>query len=437
MLPMMSFRSRMAALLLAPALLAACTQAQPAPPTQAPANTTAPAAPTQAPATAAPTTTSAPTAAPTAAATATPADVGQLSDEQIKAGIQETLDLYAKAYNEGDGELLKQAVDQKNVPFRRLVQGRFETFQESINAGRSTFAYSVGDITRRDLGFIQAQVLSNGTVRDWLFRLDGGRWVISEPTEKQIGKRVTTETDNFVFYTYPWADDINSDVMQLMEQARDIVKQKLGKIPEQKAEVLIKPIFSLPPPENANVLAYYKQSTRAGVPDRMVIMAPHSFAFGGYDEARGWQGELLTTLAHEYTHLVNNRSFTPIARMSDWMVEGLAEYVSDPEAPLGRGVPTAVQTDQIIPLVDTSGAFNKQDLEHLTILDKDVSLAYGLANTLVAYINEQYGGMDGFWKLVANYDKQQNLDSALQSSFGIGLEQFEADWHAWLKQKYG
>ncbi|HEU5089721.1 MAG TPA: hypothetical protein VFT99_19835, partial [Roseiflexaceae bacterium] len=209
------------------------------------------------------------------------------------------------------------------------------------------------------------------------------------------------------------------------------------KIPDKKPEVLIKPIFGLPPPENANVLAYYKQASRAGVRDRMVIFAPHSFAFSGYDAGEGWQGSLLTTLAHEYTHLVNNRSFTPIARMSDWMVEGLAEYVSDPNAPLRRGVPTAVQTGQIIPLVDTSDAVNKQDLEHLTILDKDVSLAYGLANTVVAYINEKYGGMDGFWKFADSYDKKQNLDAALQDAFGVGLEQFEADWEAWLKQKYG
>jgi hypothetical protein len=419
--------------------LAACTQARvpAATPTTVPAMT-AVAEPTRA-ATAAPTAASEATAADaTAAPTAASAPAGdQASDEQIKAGIQHTLDIYSKAYNDNDGELLQQAVDQRNLPFRRLVQGRFETFQESINAGRGTFNYRVGEITRRDLGFIQAQVWSGGSVLDWLFRFDGTHWVLAEPTEKQIGQRVTTETENFTFLTYPWADDVNPEIIKLMEEARDSVKQKLGKLPDQKAEVLIKPIFSLPPPENSNLLAYYKRSTRAGVPDRMVIFAPHSFAFGSYDPGRGWQADLLSTLAHEYTHLVNNRAFTPIARMSDWMFEGLAEYVSDSEAPLWRGVPTAVQTDQIIPLVDTSGAFNKQDLEHLMILDKDRSLAYGLANTLVAYINEKHGGMDGFWRLVASYDKLQRLDAALQDAFGVDLQTFEQDWHAWLKQKYG
>ena len=85
------------------------------------------------------------------------------------------------------------------------------------------------------------------------------------------------------------------------------------------------------------------------------------------------------------------------------MVEGLAEYVSDPNSARDRGVPLAVERDQIIPIVDTSGQVNKQDLEHLTILEKDRSLAYGLSASLVDYINETYGGMDGFWKFAAAY----------------------------------
>ena len=96
----------------------------------------------------------------------------------------------------------------------------------------------------------------------------------------------------------------------------------------------------------------------------------------------------------------------------------------------------AVQSDNIIPIIDTSGQFNKQDLDHLSILDQDVSLAYGLAYSLVAYVNEKYGGMDGYWKLVQAFDRQQNLDKALQEAFSISYEQFDKDWRAWLKQKY-
>ena len=54
----------------------------------------------------------------------------------------------------------------------------------------------------------------------------------------------------------------------------------------------------------------------------------------------------------------------------------------------------------------------------------------------MAYITERYGGLDGFWKLVAAYDKTQNLDTALQQAFGVPYTQFDQDWRIWLKATY-
>jgi hypothetical protein len=162
---------------IAAALLAACTSSSPAiaptmplVATSAPIATVAASAPTQV---AAPASTSAPT------------------DDDIKAGIQQTLDLYAQAYNDSQPDMLKQVVDQSNLPFRRLVQGRFDTYQQSIFAGQVTFDYKVDSIKPRDLGFVQAQVVraNDGAVADWLFRQVNGKWLLSEPNEEQIGKR--------------------------------------------------------------------------------------------------------------------------------------------------------------------------------------------------------------------------------------------------------
>jgi hypothetical protein len=412
----------LASLTLAATLLAACAGSPPAQaPTSAPAPTAAPiAAPATAP--------SAPTQA------ALPAATGAPTEDDIKAGIQQILDMYSKAWGENNPDLLQQTVDQSNAPFRRLVRGRFDNFQQSIFAGQVKFAYKVKSIKSRDLGFVQAQIerATDGAVADWLFRQVKGKWLLSEPSEAQIGKRVKTEGEHFTFYSYPWADDINPKLEQLMENARSQVLERLGKVPDKKANVYILPVFGIGSPQDPGVLAYYDRAAR-GVA-RMVIFAPESYSFGFYDPSEGWEPELQGTLTHEYTHLVNDASFTPIARMTDWMVEGLAEYVSD--HPRSGEVREAVRSDQVIPIIDTSGVVNKQDLEHLSILDKDVSLAYGEAYSLVAYVNEKYGGMDGYWKLVQTFDKLQNLDKALQSAFGVSYEQFDKDWRAWLKQKY-
>ena len=426
--------SALALLALAGALLAACGGPAAVAPTAA-----APTAVAEQPTTAPTTDSAKPTTAPTTDSTkptATPAANAAPDEAAVKDGIQKTLDLYSQAYNENKPELLQQAADQTNLPFRRFIQTRFDNFVEAGLVGQVTRNYKVKSVKARDQGFWQAQVTSNGYVADWTFRQLDGRWVMSEPTKDQIGKKETVQGKNFTFIIYPWAGDVNQKLMELMEKARQNVFDRLGKVPDQKAEVTIKPIFGVGKPENPNTLAYYDRAGRAGAPDKMVIFAPESYVFQFYDPSTGWEPELESTLTHEYTHLVNNRSFTPIARMNDWMVEGLAEFVS--HNPRADEVSAAVAADKVIPIMDTSGQVNKQDLEHLTILNTsaEISLGYGLGYSLVAYINEKYGGMDGFWKVVNAYDKSQKFDQALQEAFGVSYADFDKGWRAWLKEKY-
>jgi DNA topoisomerase-1 len=77
-------------------------------------------------------------------------------------------------------------------------------------------------------------------------------------------------------------------------------------------------------------------------------------------------------------------------------------------------VSLAVAADEIIPIIDDVTPVYKQDLMHMESLNQDVGLAYGLAHSLVIYITDKYGGLDGFWKLARAYDTVQNLDKALQ-----------------------
>ena len=151
--------------------------ATPAPPSERP--TSAPAVETAPVATSTPT----PTAAPTATATPEPTP----TSAEITRGIQQALDLYARAFNDNDPELLKQAVDQANLPFRRLVQSRFQEFQQSFLGGDLAFEFDVKDIQRREFGFVQAHIETpEGLAADWLFRQVDGRWVLSEPTVEQL-----------------------------------------------------------------------------------------------------------------------------------------------------------------------------------------------------------------------------------------------------------
>jgi hypothetical protein len=106
-----------------------------------------------------------PTRAPTPASTRTP------SRADIKRAIQTAVDLYARAYNENNLDLLQQAVDQTNLPFRRLVQTRFQDFQKSFLRGKFRLSLTVTDVQPLQQGFALAHLqLRDGGDADWLFR---------------------------------------------------------------------------------------------------------------------------------------------------------------------------------------------------------------------------------------------------------------------------
>lgn len=413
--------------LLSITLLAGCAGGQAAiPPTAAPE------APTAAPS---PIAIGSPTQAPAAPAGAG----GELDLEAARAGIQAALDDHARAYSENDLELLRSTVDQSNAPFRRLAEQQFEGYQRSSGAGGGSWRFTVAGLTARDLGFVQAQVdRQDGWREDWLFREVDGRWVLSEPTEAQLGERYTFESEHFIFQTYHWSDDVNQRLAELMERARDEVEAKLGKVPAEQYTVNVRPIFGLTPPADPGALAWYRAATRPRG-DRIAINAPGGYHFSPYDPGEGWESMLYTILVHEYTHLVHLRSFTEYYGLPDWMSEGLADYVA--ERPQAGAVSAALARGKTFPIVDRSNQTAPQDLDHLSLLTADVGLAYGFAYSIVAYIVEEHGGLEGFWNFARIFKAtpgtgEARYDAAMAEAFGMSYAEFDAAWRAWLEQNY-
>ena len=374
------------------------------------------------------------TATPITVSTETPSNDFQFSDDEIKAGIQEALDTYAEAYNADDPDLLAQVVDRENKPFFRIVTNRFTTFQESYLSGSIEFGFTLLDIQKREFGYVVAHFEAlGGNQANWIFRFAEDRWVLSEPTVEQVGEPVTTETDRFLFTTYPWADDVNPQIMELMETARNNVEKALGKVPEEKARVKIIPIYGVSPFNPMNAIALYMKE-QGPIKDIIEVYAPYSFAFSYYDPAAGWAGDLLTTLTHEYTHMTHARSFNHSGRLSDWMSEGLAEYVSAPEYNITSAC-LAFESGTVIPILDESDVVYKQDLMHLTVMDQNIRLGYDYAQALVKFNVDNYGGMDGFWKLASALDDTSNFKEAVQKAFDISYDQYNNEWQAWLKEQ--
>jgi len=367
-------------------------------------------------------------------ATPTPEDpslaVAAIPDADIASGIQQAVDTYSQAYNNNDMEMLQSVVDPENLAFKRLVTSRFTELQSSIYASYINENYAVQSIQRMPLGFVLAHLISDGAyAHDWLFRQYDGKWILSEPTEAQFGKPTDKETEHFIYMLYPWSEQMNEQIIGLMENAAVRVENRLGKLPPEKARVEILPGYSADPFADPNSLAYY-QTGSTGELDKMVIFSPNSYSFGWYYEDEGWEGELEGTLVHEYTHMTHQRAFGKAGKLLDWFSEGLAEFVSDSQRYYEI---SNVADDQLIPILDTSVSINQQDLGHIYLLESNVSLAYAEAESLIMYIFEKYGGMDGVWAFAEAHDKHQNYDEALQDAFGIDYATFDQEWRDWIK----
>jgi hypothetical protein len=357
------------------------------------------------------------------------------SDDEIREGIQHALDLYAQAYNENDPDLLTQVVDQENLPFRRIVKSRFDEFQNSSDAGQFRYEFNLLDIEKREFGYVIAHFEMDGYAveAEWPFRMVAGNWVLTEPTVEQIGKPVITETEHFVFTTYPWADDVNPRIMEMMETARDNVETVLGKVPDEKANIKILPIYSLSPYNPMGAIALYNREQ--GAKQNLIdVYAPYSYAFSFFSSTQGWEGELQATLTHEYTHMTHARSFNSAGRLSDWMSEGLAEYVAG-ASERNTDACYALRSGTLIPIVDQSDVVYKQDLMHMYNLERNFGLSYSFATSLVNFTVENYGGLDGFWKLATALDETSDFTEAVPEAFGISYEDYDKKWQDWLRDQ--
>jgi len=361
-------------------------------------------------------------------------DISQFSDEEIMTGIQYTLDDYADAYTNNKPELIDYIVDTTNKPFRRIVRSRFDDYQKSSSAGTIRFSYKLLDINRRDYGFVIAHFETRGGYHaDWPFRYLGDHWVLTEPTVEQVGEPVTTETEYFTFTAYPWADDVNNRIIELVEQARQNVKDVLGKVPDEKANVIILPIYGLRPGNSSNAIASYS-SGQGSLKNVIQIYTPNSYAYSFYDPSIGWDGDLSATLTHEYTHMTHLLSFNKAGRLADWMSEGLAEFVAG-KTDNKYFACSAVKSGTLIPILDESDAVYKQDLMHMYLLKQDFSLSYDFATSLVDYTVEKHGGLDGFWKLANALDETSDFKKAVTQAFGISYDKYNQGWQTWLKRQ--
>lgn len=359
-------------------------------------------------------------------------------DEATRLAVQATVEQWSAAYNDQSVDELRLAIDPKNLAFRRTQESRLRQYNVSELAGTTTFQGTIQDIVPLNDGYLRATVDFGGWLRPWTFRHVGDKWLLSEPRRSELGKPLTRATEHFTVRYYAWDADVIGPLAQIFERAYTSDVHVMGRGPERKTLVDIIPTTELMPGgANGWVAGRYIPGHKStdGLP--MVWMsAPLSFSFGGFDTYGGWQPTARSLFAHEFAHLITDCCFVPIVHLSSWMSEGIATYVAGQT--YHNTVRYAVKHDALIPIKappDAPGAI-PEDLEYLTTLKHDVTLGYGEAYSLVAYIVDHFGGIEGFWKLAEDYNQTQDINASLKHVFGISLAEFDRGWRAALKEQY-
>ena len=373
-----------------------------------------------------------PTAVPAAPGTtriASPA-----SPDEAMAGIQETLQRQAAARAGGDKAAYMATVDQTDLTWRR-IQG--EVFDADTAAGTPQPTYTAARAQPKQDDYYKARIdvtppgaSSPTRYAVWIFRRVEAGWLLSEIPYTELGARKTLDTDHFQLNHFDWDDDVIEGTGRIAERAYAAVVQKLGTAPSFRAVVSVNPTYGAHSRlRGRDILAAYLPDTK----NVILVRSPECFGAGQVPVGQSPEDHLRYPFTHEYTHLVNDQ-IVPVVKITQWMAEGLAEYVSGNfrEAEVrqafrsGRQV-TIDKADEIIEWkTDPAKGYTAAQ----------ISLSYGEAAFAVAYFMERFG-QEAFWQLARTYAESRRWPDSFAAATGITWDQFQAEWMRWLRQQLG
>jgi hypothetical protein len=352
----------------------------------------------------------------------------------IRFRVQSTLNDYNTALEKHDKDLFMSTVDQENQIIKEAFSTFYDGFEKSGFPNTIKLGMTLIDVEQIDEDLVLAHIRRDrdGWQADWYFRESSPTWVISEPTATEAGAPQSITSGMYTLTTYPITDHLNGKIIALTSKVQENLLNDLGETPKGAVKITVYPSISISPLD-ARALSAWSLNPSEDGPDSIDLISPASWSFGFYDPGVGWESDFEMLLTHELARIMYVRNFGNPGQGVDWFFEGLTEYVAGfDETP---EVSAAVQNDTITPIIDTNSTEEKIDLAHFENLS-NWRLAYGLSESLVVFIIEQYGGLDSFWALAQSYDQTQDLDMALQDTLGVDYEQFDTGWRAWLKEDY-
>lgn len=376
-------------------------------------------------------------ATPAPVATPTTASAATQSDEEIKQGIQKTMNAFAAVLRSGDQQKLTEVVDQDNRAFRRTMSEYLQQWQD-VGLSSSNATFIVKSITHKRSGYVMA--LMNSSVRGdmtWIFRNDNGVWKISEPVESELGTIKTKDYGKYKLRYYEWDEPILPRYEKLISTMYNTVLEKTKLPMTDTITVNIWPTMATFPGLSQMSLG---GTVASADPSRNQMNMRALDTFGAFVWPAGGtpEAEFEQSLEHEFTHIVHGK-FISLAKVPNWMSEGLAEYISGnrQQSRLRR----ALQSNTLLGLKKLQDAYYFESLNEdhsVTTADTVNTVVEGYAEgeSLVRYIATKYG-LDKFYALNKDFADSRDMDASFKKILGINMADFERDWRVWLASSVG
>jgi hypothetical protein len=328
-----------------------------------------------------------------------------------------------------DGRTEEIATITDSAPVRRFLTSAAAAAPPT--EGATHRSYQIIALEERFPDVVEAEFArDDGRHLRLLFRRVETGWVITEPTEAELGDQITLErgTLSIVSYaSYPYTDD----VVAVIDEAYEQLEAFFGDLPTQPLRVVLKPAFGVGTMMAFDVQGYYDYGSRP----QLTVTVPWAISFRHYDPTEGWQMSVRHLVAHELTHFVqqNNPTLASVNRAPSWIAEGLAEFVAAPlRLDLARGFD---EQSSWLP-------FEQADGPSLLALDtlgpKERTIAYVQVQLLIAYLARD--DQDDLWAFIEAYAQAPGtgaarLDTALQQQLGTDINSFTEAWEDWVRHQ--
>jgi len=139
------------------------------------------------------------------------------------------------------------------------------------------------------------------------------------------------------------------------------------------------------------------------------------------------RGILKTTLTHEFTHLVIDRS-VGIANCPQWLNEGIAQYeAGEWNRKRTEDIKISLLNNPVLSIPEVERELNNRQ-------DKDKAyIAYLMTYTIVEYLVDNFGPIN---TLLTYLKEGRDIKESIEEGLGISYSGFERGWTQYLVGKY-